>query len=71
MKKDFHARVRAAAKKASNNGKCWWIESYILNAYLWRGPDKIEQYTKNREQANEVKRKKGNVQAAVELCELS
>ena len=26
-------RVRLAALKHSNNGKCWWVYKYIINAY--------------------------------------
>ena len=68
MSQDFHSKVRAAAKKASNNGKCWWIETYILNSYLWRGPDNREKYT-NKEQ-EDVEAEESNVQRSHELCEL-
>lgn len=69
MKKDFHSRVRAAAKKASNNGKCWWVETYILNAYLWRGPDNREKY-QDKEQID-GENKESDIQRVDELCELS
>ena len=39
-KEDFSVKVRKAAKKASDNGRCWWVEMHILNSYLWRGPIK-------------------------------
>tara|TARA_R110002020_G_scaffold45737_5_gene130676 strand:- start:315 stop:524 length:210 start_codon:yes stop_codon:yes gene_type:complete len=69
MKRDFHSKVRAAAKKASNNGKCWWVEAYILNSYLWRGPDNRDKYTIKEQ--NNVKDKESNIQRVDELCELS
>ena len=71
MTKDFSSKVRRAAKKASNNGKCWWIERYILNAYLWRGPDKLKKYTKiPKEQCNDQE-EEVDLQRVDELCELS
>jgi len=70
MSKDFSSKVRKAAKKASNNGKCWWVERFILNSYLWRGPDKLKKYELNpKEQSNEQE-EKNDLQRTTELCEL-
>ena len=70
-KEDFSVKVRKAAKKASDNGRCWWIEMHILNSYLWRGPIKdLNRERKIREQKNEQtsKQKESNLQPVDELC---
>tara|TARA_R100001463_G_scaffold46825_2_gene95516 strand:- start:1070 stop:1294 length:225 start_codon:yes stop_codon:yes gene_type:complete len=74
MKLDFSVKVRKAAKEASDNGRCWWVESHILNSYLWRGPIKdLVKDRKIREHKNEqtAEQKESNLQPVDELCELS
>ena len=31
--KTFDQRKVEAIAKASNNGKCWWVDQYLRNAY--------------------------------------
>ena len=72
MTKDFSSKVRRAAKQASNNGKCWWVERYILNSYLWRGPNKLRKYTKQlKEPYHDEEENEVNLQSVNELCESS
>ena len=76
MNRDFSAKVRKAAKKASNNGKCWWVERFILNSYLWRGPEADNKHIKQFKERYNVKEKQqddlqGVGEQDAELCELS
>ena len=68
--KDFSKKVRKAAKEASDNGRLWWIESYIINSYLWRGPTKelSRQKTDREQQNDEIEEKESNLQPVDELC---
>ena len=68
-KRDFSVKVRKAAKEASDNGRCWWIERHILNSYLWRGPirDIIRQKKLREQEYESEEQEESNLQPVDEL----